>query len=83
MSGTAGETKELECRTKDLACVLEPVQSLGTELWNFALFQKKKKNWLIYCWISVLQLSVSNHPLQYCEGGTGAGVSGGVKVDFL
>ena len=43
MSGTAGETKELECRTKDLACVLEPVQSLGTYLWNLALFLKKKK----------------------------------------
>ena len=43
MSGTAGETKELACRTQDLACVLEPVQSLGTYLWNLALFLKKKK----------------------------------------
>lgn len=41
MSATAGETKELEGRTKDLACVLEPVQSLGTWLWNLELFSKK------------------------------------------
>lgn len=38
MSGVAGETKELESRTKDLACVLEPVQSLCSELRNAAFF---------------------------------------------
>lgn len=80
MSATAGETKEPECRTKDLACVLEPVQSLGTYLWNFALFQKI---WLLYCWISAPLLSVSNHPPQYCKGEAGAGGWGGVKVDLL
>lgn len=80
MSATAGETKEPACRTKDFACVLEPVQSLGTYLWNFALFQKI---WLLYCWISVPLLSVSNHPPQYCKGEAGAGGWGGVKVDLL
>lgn len=52
MSGTAGETKESECRTKGLACVLDPFQSLSTELWNLALL----KNWLGFLRANYLSL---------------------------
>lgn len=67
MSGAAGETKESHCRTKGLACVLESVQSLGTELWNSA---PNAKIWLPT--LSAPQLSpIPNHPPQDCKGTVG------------
>lgn len=91
MSGTAGETKEPECRTKGLACVLEPVQSPWQWALDFRLFhlffilfpKKKERNWPLNCWISAPQLSTSSHPLQYSEGEAGAGGWGEGKVDSL